>query len=55
MFNEQRNAIPYEKKKPSISNEQKNIVTLGRALLRTSKLLLIDGTLAALNFERQQI
>jgi signal transduction histidine kinase len=38
----------------NLTNEQKQIVSIGRALCRPSKLLLLDDALAALSFQRQQ-
>ncbi len=38
----------------TLSNEQRQVVALARALCRPSRLLLLDDPLAALSFERQQ-
>ncbi|PKO12117.1 MAG: ABC transporter [Chloroflexi bacterium HGW-Chloroflexi-10] len=38
----------------NLSNEQRQIVILARAMIRPSKLLLLDDPLAALSFERQK-
>ncbi len=38
----------------NLTNEQKQIVSIGRVLCRPSKLLLLDNAVAALSFQRQQ-